>query len=644
MSSPALPARFQPALPLPSGRRKGLALALAALLPAVAPALAQQQEAAHTKPLEEIVVISSRIPIPLRQIGTSVSVISAADIEERGNLNLTDVLRQLPAVGVSNSGGAGQSTSLRIRGEEGFRTLTIMDGLRLSDPSAPQVGPQLEHLLSSGISRIEILRGPQGLGYGADAGGVLNISTRNGSEGLQAGLDLQGGSFGTRQASATLAGANSTADFFVAASRFDSDGFNALAADTVFADKDGYNNDTLHLRGGLNLGEQWRLELVRRQIDGETRYDNCFSPTNGGNDCLAVFEQRSTRLALDYEGSSIRHSLSYNRNDTERDNYSSGAISFGAQGELERWEYIGSASGLPGFNLVWGADLETALNNGEGRDNTGLYLEYLSDFSESLYLTAGLRHDDNDDFGSNTSHRLSAAWLMDLQDDATLKFKASHGSGFRAPSPYEVQYNRGSWAYPPASLVQLQQESSKGWEAGVEYVQGYSVKLEAVWFRQQVEDAIIFDPVTWSGYLQDIGTSRSQGLELSAEIGLGEHWRLTGNYTWNDTERPDGQQRLRRPKQLLNAGLSWYGLAEQRLNLNAFLRASRDSIDELSGSTTALPDFAVLDLTANLRLNDTLQLYGRIENVLDEDYQEIIGYNAAERAAYVGFRLSYTGL
>src|SRR5690606_25751656 len=128
----------------------------------------------------------------------------------------------------------GKTTSLRIRGEEGFRTLTIMDGLRLSDPSAPQVGPQLEHLMSSGINRVEILRGPQGLGYGADAGGVLSISTRTGAEGLQAALDAQGGEFGTRQLSGNVGGSNGKADFFVSASTYEADGFNTLVADDVF--------------------------------------------------------------------------------------------------------------------------------------------------------------------------------------------------------------------------------------------------------------------------------------------------------------------------------------------------------------------------------------------------------------------------
>lgn len=607
------------------------------------PVLAREP-ASGSAALQEIIVVSSRMPLPLRRVAASVSIVTADDIAARGNLTLTDVLRQFPAVAVGNSGGSGQTTALRIRGEEGFRTLLLMDGLRLSDPAAPQVGPQFDHLLSSGIQRVEILRGPQGLGYGADAGGVVDLSSRRGTAGLQATLDAQSGAFGTRQLAASAGGAAGGADFFVSAARLRSDGFNSLAADTVFADADGYRNDTLHLRGGVDLGTQWRLDAVHRQVDGATRHDYCFSPANDGHDCLTTYAQQGSRLALAWQGSGLAHNLSYHRTDTTRDGFAGADFSYGTRGELERWEYHGSATTLPGVDLAFGADHEQALNNGTGRDNRGAWLEVLSDFSSQLQLAAGLRHDANDDFGSNTSHRLSSAWLIDMDNDTTLKLKGSIGSGFRAPSPYEVQYNRGPWAYAPAALVTLRQETSKGWEAGVEYLQGTRLQLEAVYFDQQVQDAIEFDLSGWSGYLQERGRSRSQGVELAGELALDPHWRLSANLTWNDTQRPNGLQRLRRPRQLLNAGLSWQGLTDQRLSLNAFVRASRDSIDEVAGAPLALPDFAVLDLSASLRLGTNLQLYGRLENALDEEYQEVSGYNTPGRAAYVGFRLDYAGL
>ena len=125
------------------------------------------QAQSATSFFDEIVVTPSLVPMALRRIGNSVSVISESEIEAYGNLALTEILRQLPAISSSNNGGRGKTTTLRVRGEEGFRTLILFDGMRLSDPSSTQISTPLEHLLSDGIGRIEVLRGPQGLAYGA---------------------------------------------------------------------------------------------------------------------------------------------------------------------------------------------------------------------------------------------------------------------------------------------------------------------------------------------------------------------------------------------------------------------------------------------------------------------------------------------
>ncbi|MFT4997259.1 MAG: vitamin B12 transporter, partial [Flavobacteriales bacterium] len=107
--------------------------------------------------LEEVIVSASRIEIPLRQIGTSVSVINGEEIQLRGYNSLTDVLSTQPGIAASNAGGLGKTTSLRIRGEEGYRTLMMIDGVDISDPSGTQVGPRLESFIASNdIEKVEI--------------------------------------------------------------------------------------------------------------------------------------------------------------------------------------------------------------------------------------------------------------------------------------------------------------------------------------------------------------------------------------------------------------------------------------------------------------------------------------------------------
>ena len=608
-----------------------------ALATAIACALATniasaQASGSNTEAIDEIIVTASRVPIPLRQIGTSVSVMDEIEIEARGNFSLTDVLRQMPAIGSSSNGGLGNSTTLRIRGEEGFRTLTNIDGMRLQDPSTPQIGTDYSQLITDGIGRIEVLRGPQGLAFGADAGGVINISTRRAAEGFQANFDGQTGAFGTNQLSGNISGGNEHVDYFLSVTDLESDGFNNRVSDLTM-DDDGFENTTFHGRMGVALTDGIRVDLVHRDVDGFNQYDGCGFPRI--DDCSNDYELSATRLGIEYNGETMTHMLSYTTTDSDRQNFDAGVPSFGGNGEQDRWEYIGSLTDLPGFNLVFGADQQSDVNNDRSRDNTGVFLEYLSDFSDDLFFTVGVRHDDNDDFGTNTSYRLSGAYLVEL-GSGTLKFKTALGTGFRAPSPFEIEYNSGPFAFPPASSTALQQEESEGWEAGVEFFAG-DLRLEAVYFDQDVENAIFFDLTSFSGYLQDVGTSNSKGVELSAEFSLTDSLRVNGNYTFNDTKRPDRTQRLRRPENLFNVGFLYTGM-DNRLNINGFYRSQADSIDT---GNVAIEDFGVFDLTASYQITDAVRIYARFENMFDEQYQEIIDYNAADAAAYVGvnFRL-----
>jgi vitamin B12 transporter len=138
---------------------------------------------AADSPLEEIVISASRIPSSWSQVAPSITKLDQADLNAFGNTALVDILQYQPSVSVSHTGGVGKAATVRIRGEEGYRTLVLLDGIPLTDTSGTQHGPRLEHLLSQGLTSVEILRGPQALLYGADAGGVINLSTRPKAEG-----------------------------------------------------------------------------------------------------------------------------------------------------------------------------------------------------------------------------------------------------------------------------------------------------------------------------------------------------------------------------------------------------------------------------------------------------------------------------
>ncbi|MEP0201810.1 MAG: TonB-dependent receptor [Halioglobus sp.] len=608
---------------------------LAALLYLPAGSMAQQV-------IEEVIVTSSRISMPVRQVGTSISVVSAAEIQQRGFSSLYEVLRTQPGVAASNAGGPGKASTLRIRGEEGFRTLVLLDGIDISDASSPQVSPRMEQLLSSGIGRVEILRGPQGLMYGADAGGVINITSLDPERDGIGQLSAEAGEYGTSQYAGNIGADFGAFDVALSAARLDTDGFNSRSTDTILRDDDGFKNTTLHGRFGWNISENLRAQLVMRQVDSDNDYDSCFttdtfSPTDK---CTDEFKQDSYRLSGEYSHGHFMHELAYNFSDTDREFFSDGVSSFRPKGEIESASYLGSFRHSETLQLVYGIDLQNeSLDDGSfdtDRDQDGYYFEYQGSFVDDLFVTAGVRYDDNEDFGSHTSYRVSGAYLIPLAGGET-KLRGSYGTGFRAPSLYENAYNSGPFAYPPASETELKEEKSSGYDLGISWTSAHGLYLEAVYFDQTVSDEIFFDLIGFSGYLQGNGDADSTGVELILEWPVADSISLAANYTYNDTETESNASRAFRPTYLANLGVNWQPL-NSRLIFGINARVSRDS-QGVAGES--LDDYEVLDLNASFEVLTGLEVFGRIENLTDTDYEEIPTYNTSGRAGYAGVRYNF---
>jgi vitamin B12 transporter len=620
------------------------ALLAAAGMAAFAGIDAAGQSTAVPGGLDEIVVTSSRIGQPRRELGTAVSAIDFDEITLRGYSDLADVLRTQPGIAVSNSGGIGKATSLRIRGEEPYRTTLIIDGVKAVDASAPQVAPSFDSLLSTtDFERVEVLRGPQGFIYGADAGGVVNVLTKRGADELTGQLGIEYGEHDLRKVDAAFSGGGERGDYYVSVTDLATDGFNAQTADTVLRDNDGADNTTWHAKLGWNLSDALRLQLVVRDIDAADDYDGCFSSVTFAvvHDCSATTDQSIYKVSADLNSGAFKNAFGFSNVDIARRDFSEGTLAFATEGESGRLEYTGSYARGAGLTLVYGVDLQRERLVGDSdrfaRDQDGYYVEYQGAFDERFFLSVGARYDDNEDFGAHTSSRVSAVYVQPLSGERSLKYRASYGTGFRAPSLYEIAYDRGSFAFPPAAGLVLQEETSEGYDVGIEYDAARNFHVELTYFDQRIEDEIFFDLVTFAGYLQSTGRSRSEGLEVVAAAALGERFELNANVTHNRAEDSASDPRLRRPKELANLSLL-YRAPGGRLELVGNYRLSRDAVD---AGDIALDDYFVLDVAARYRLSETLELYGRVQNVTDERYQEVLGYNTSRRAAYAGVRLRF---
>ena len=594
------------------------------------------QTAEEPAAIDETVVVASRVADLSHQVGVSVSVLDREDILSLGYPDLGSLLDTQPGVTVTMDGGFGKAAAVRIRGEEGFRTRIVLDGINIADPSSPQISPRIEHILASELTRVEILRGPQGLLWGADAGGVVLMSTidQAATTGVDASVEIGGNEFGQAAIKGTYAGEQITGTLSVAT--LESEGINARDSDNINPDRDGYDNTTVHGAVDFRLTDAWSIKVSATDIDGDNEYDSCYDTVTFAllNDCDDRYEQQAWRAAVAYQEDAHSLELSAASSDTERAFFSAGLLSFGTTGEINALSLLGTWRVSPNTRITYGAEEEKQKLDdgatGRERDNTGLYLELQQQWLGGV-ITAGWRRDDNDDFGEHDSWRISARQTLPGLDQWSLR--GAIGTGFRAPSLYEIAYNTGPFAYPPATLAPLKEEQSEGWEIGLVGLLS-DATVEVIWFDQQIDNEIIYDMANYSGYLQTEGKSTSEGIELVGSVSLSQRWALEGNFTWNDTAQQDGRQRPYRPEETGRISLIW-----DQSNVTARLTA-RHTGKAVDPFLTPIDTTLTLDLTARWAVSPRWSLEARVLNLTDETNQQVPGYRMPGLTAYAGVRVS----
>ncbi|WJG08796.1 TonB-dependent receptor [Aliiglaciecola sp. LCG003] len=600
-------------------------------------ALSRDLSSAPDESIEKMSVVSSRFAQPEYRLATSITVLDEIDLRSQSTLSVADILRNTPSINVSNAGGLGKTTTLRIRGEESFRTKLYIDGVELTDPSAPQVSPIFDDVLAQQLSRIEILRGAQGLAYGADAGGIVTMYTKEPANGLSANATFSGSRYNTKGLSANLSLGNEQGGVLLAVSNLSSSGFNAQTTD-LSGEKDSYDNDTTYIKGHYNIAENWQAKMVIRQVDAKNEYDGCFDNTTfaASNDCLTDSEQTTMRGSLAYKDEKSSHEVAFNTTDIERRFINNGEFGFINSGSVNKFEYIGSYA-WQSQRFVFGAENKQENLDGENlsRHQKSIFAEWLGEFDQSTFFNLGIRHDDNDTFGGFDSVRIGAVKHVEL-GSLDLKLKTSYGAGFRAPSLYEQNYNDGPFAYGDAAGLQLEEENSKGLDVGFELTTPQGNMIEVVYFDQQVENEIIFDSIGFQGYLQVAGQSKSRGVEANFEYNFHNGLTFSSNYTHNNATDSRGELRLRRPRNKVNLGLK-----KALLNDTLFVELTHRSVsgaEDIGGQ--ALESYSVTNLSAYWHLSENVSFKASLTNLLDNEYQEVLNYNSAGRALSVSTTIS----
>ncbi|KCZ53587.1 hypothetical protein HY29_16870 [Hyphomonas beringensis] len=598
------------------------------------PVLAQTSEDTETH-LDTITVEGSRLGQTQAEIGSSVSIITEEDIDQLGFDFALDAVASAPGVTINQNGSFGGNASVRIRGASSGQTLVLIDGVPVNDPSGTDGGYNFAFMDTDNIERIEVLKGPQSTLWGSDAiGGVVSITTKTPEPGLGGTVFGEYGSFNTFRGGASVGGANDTGDFRLSASRIDTDGISKADEANGNTEEDGYESSTLSARGGLNLANNIRLDSGVMWNDAESEYDSYSGTAQGSvadGDEVTKNETLSSHVALTVPLFDDRfvNEIMIGYSDISRKNYTNGVNSYEADGDRTIYRYQGTFTINDANKLAFGAEREETTANDEDAAIDGLFALYEFKPVEKLTLTGGVRVDDHDKFGSETTGRAAAAYTANDQ----LTLRASWGQGFKAPSIFQSTYICTFCGLSDPN-PNLKPETSEAFDLGFDWQSANGkTKAGVTYFDQETENMIDFSYT--AGY-DNIALVNSKGVEVYGSHQFTDWLGVSANYAYIDAEDGDGAELPRLPE---NSGDVTISLTPEGPFSGAVL--VRYNGEEANTTGTTLDSWTRVDLTGSYNIDDRLELYARIENLFDEDYQQILGYGTPGLSGSVGVKLRY---
>ena len=611
-----------------------LTLATAVLAAAsFVPSAAAMPVGADAAVLDRVLVTATRREISVESALPPVIVIDREEIERSGALDVAELLRYHAGIEVARNGGPGQVTSVFIRGANSNHTLVLIDGVKVNPGTAG--GAALQNVVPELIERIEIVKGPRSSLYGSEAiGGVINIITRRGAPGRELGARVQAGRYATRGLGGHASWQEAGFGAGISATALRTDGF------PTFADSDddrGFENDAVNAWVRATAG-RFDVEASHWQADGNSEYSDFFRAPQDQD-----FSNRLSRLRLGWQGDAWRSSVTLSR---FLDRIEQGPLAFDpddfVETERDVLDWQNDLDFFAGLELTagvmlsrertagqsFGTPLESAPGRGDAdRDEDALYLQAGTSLGRHR-LVAAARHTDHAVFGGVNTWNLE--WGMPLGAEWSLA--AGLGRGFRAPGTSDL--------YGFGGNPDLAPEVSRSVDVGVIYRPSPAHELELGLFHTRVTDLIeYFDPDGFGGPLpgsnQNIGKARIKGAELTWRASYGD-WRVTTTLlTQRPEDRTTGEPLLRRAEQSATASLQRrIGRHEAGLQLLA-------SGERFDFGGTRLAGYVLASLTASVTLTDRWTLRARLDNLLDQDYQLVEGYNAAGRAIFASLAYSY---
>jgi vitamin B12 transporter len=581
-------------------------------------------------------------------MGSAYSLVTSGDLEKQQIRIVSDALRQVPGVAVSRSGPPGSLTQLRLRGAEANMTLVVVDGVVVNDPGNFDGGFDFANLLAYGIDHIEVIRGAQSAIWGSDAvGGVINIVTRKGQGPLKAEASGEGGSFGTSAFTLGVSAGGARYDAVLAASRYRTNGFSQASEKLGNSERDGAESDTVLGRFGFQPTDNLSFMFMGRVTRGLVEFDQ---PPFDTDDVSRTFQRwgyGEARLKL-FDGH-VENILSGDLLDIAVK--TSG--SFPTRSAGDKYRFADQINLSAETTLLAPARHRLSLYAERAREegrisfagageprttrNTALAAEYALSFAERVFLTAGVRHDASDRFPDTTTWRMTGAFRI-LSTGTRLH--ASYGTGIKHPTFTELfGFSAGFRGNPD-----LESESSKSFDAGIEETLFEErVRVDIMYFDNRIENRIEGAGPVASNIP---GTTRIVGLEAEARAQVFPWLSLAAHYTAMDSADPLGAELIRRGRHHGGVTLDAEfldGKAGLNLGLDYTGRQRDSDFTTFPSVFVDLAPYTLLRVAGRYDLSPHVSLNARVENALDQDYEDILFFGTPRISAFGGLTVSLGG-
>ncbi len=584
--------------------------------------------------LDPISVTANRTPTQLSKVGASVRVISQEEIKKSNDVFLIDFLSNTPGIAVAQSGPKGGLSSVFIRGTSPYYTKVIVDGIDISNPSGTQVLPSLSSFVLEDIESIEILKGSHSALYGSQAvGGLINIKTKLMPPELNKkhALSIEYGTYDSKRLNYTYYLRRPDSDYKFNFYSHDTEGFSSYDEINGATEDDGYKQQNFSINGRHFLKNDMTLSINLFSKEEDAEFDDSFTPADN---TLYKSSEYSQGINIGIEKYSKNFDQKLNFSNFLSDKTSRSFSTFTSKGKRQKLSYTGSINPKEDYSYIFGIDYtedKTPLNN-KKNDITGLFGQVLMSPNKKLNATIGLRNDRHSSFGYHNSIRLTSAYQLSEKSN----LKSSYGTGFRAPSLFELfDSTNGN--------TELKPEKSQNFD--ISYIYLFSKNrnsLSGTFFSNEIKDLIswVADfPGAWTGQYNQISRKiKREGFEIENNYKINKKSNLLLSYTHTYSELNGGKVvRVPRNVFLINTDTK----INNKLQFSSSLKYANDLSDGSVDPTHSLADYTLVNTKLNYKLSKNVNISFRVENLLNQEYQNIRNYGTSDRAFFIQLNGSY---